>query len=135
MPDMCAFCSLDTGGNHEAGCPVNQTAIYTQAQLDGEIQRIRAEVLASVVAYLKMAGEEAIYIQHKQAFKNAAVVVAELQPAASDLEELLREERVKEVLHFVNNAPGYSTEVMRFIDDRIAELEKARALLPKEGER
>lgn len=52
-----------------------------------------------------------------------------VQPAASDLEALLREARVKELWHLVNNAPGYSTEVMHFIDDRLAELEKARAML------
>ena len=53
--------------------------------------------------------------------------MAEKLYTQADLEALLREERVKEVWHFVNNAPGYSTEVMRFIDDRIVELEKAYA--------
>ena len=157
MPDMCAFCSLDTGGNHEAGCPVNQTAIYTQAQLDGEIQRIRAEVLASFLNNIEvqehdadmgrkiyhivikgvepctgvLATAEQQHLLDETLTKVRASLLRQFQPAASDLEELLRDAELKglrfaeDALHAANNPFLWANK----LNGRIAELEKARAIV------
>ncbi len=110
-----------------------EAVAYNKGWDEGSKQS-RSEVLAACVAYLKMAGEESIFTQHKQAYKNAAEVVAKLQPAASALKELLREERIKELDRFCDNAPEYSQEIIEFIEKRYKELgaapynkEKARA--------
>ena len=98
-------------------------------------KRIRAEVLA---ACAQRAFEIAIEDGPPAAVEDTAAYIRDailkLQPAAAALEALLREERVKELLHFSRNAPGYNTDVMRFIDARIAELEKARAIEEKGGQ-
>ena len=97
------------------------------------VKQARAEVLAACIAELKKQRDRQDQFETREAgYAMAALSVAmdaisKLRPAASDLEALLREERVKELRHFAENAPGYDTDVMRFIDARIEQLEKARA--------
>ena len=94
-------------------------------QVRGQAQ---AEVLASAITLFAQREP------HHRAWAEPVRLLRNLQPAAKDLEALLRKERVKELRHFAENAPGYDTAVMRFIDARIAELEKARALLKESHE-
>ena len=36
--DMCAYCDMDTGGNHQQGCPCQQPPMKTKEQLLAEIE-------------------------------------------------------------------------------------------------
>ncbi len=105
MVDMCLYCSLDTGGNHETNCPnsptkfstMNYQRVYDAADHD---KRIRAEVMA---ACIKEAKEHA---KHWCDEGDLPSKLEQLQPTAEALEALLREERIKERLCVLGEYPG-----------------------------
>ena len=107
--------------------------------------RIRAEVLAGHLAYFekvakgcadradKETGEvRAAWYRQENWYENCADDLKQLQPAASDLEALLREERLNEAnahstafnLAMLTHQPE---KYVKWREGRIAELEKARA--------
>ena len=131
----CRWCDFKCDGNDRV-----KVTVHTRTHLEnlfGETlqdhdKRIRAEVLAACVARVGAAFESTLLHAQDKAFHQ--IIVDHLlasEPAASDLEALLREERIKELLHFVGSGLSYDAKVISFIDARLNELEKARA---SEGE-
>ena len=99
----------------------------------------RAEVLAACIKELERLSEEARglgFDDDSLVITNAKDKLKELQPAAKDLEELLREERLNEAnahsvafnLAMLTHQPE---KYAQWRERRLTELEKARAILEK----
>jgi hypothetical protein len=106
-------------------------------------EQSRAEVLAAVLADVDIA--TAIYAENKDRPRDERLAIGgvclgikfrlqQLQPAAKDLEELLREAKIGELHRLLSACEGLDDAVVDLrpeIELRIAELEKARAIVEK----
>ena len=145
MADMCAYCSLDTGGNHETNCPLypgnNPKLNYSTHPLMGSgydqgFKAGRKQGGAEVLAACAQRGFDAAIEEGPpaQVEDTAAYIrdeILKVQPAASDLEGLLREARLDEAKWWEHLSQASHEQHPSYEDCmycvRIAELEKARA--------
>ena len=111
--------------------------LETDEAISEHDKRIRAEVLAACIRGAK------VYFDDFRDVPPPPITIEEVirflrgvQPAATDLEALLREARLKEAKWWVNNhypSPQNHAPVkcQCFVCNHVAELEKARAILEK----